>query len=94
MSGGCVMAAARRDGGVALLAVLWFVVAVSALAVVFLRLATGDRLLVATQSDAVEARALVADGLARTVVVLNGRTNKPLPSCSPGRCRKATSPSG
>ena len=41
--------AVDRERGAALLAVLWFVAAVAALAVTFLRLATGDRFLIVTQ---------------------------------------------
>ena len=40
--------AVDRERGAALLAVLWFVAAVAALAVTFLRLATGDRFLILT----------------------------------------------
>jgi general secretion pathway protein K len=68
-----------RDGGAALLAVLWFVAAVSALAVTFLRLATGDRFLIVTQISATQARALAEEGLGRTLILLNNRADKPLP---------------
>jgi general secretion pathway protein K len=76
--------ARRRAGGhgergAALLAVLWFVAAVAGLAVGFAGLARGDWVLAATQVDAVRARALMREGLARTVVRLEARRGRPLP---------------
>ena len=71
--------AVDRERGAALLAVLWFVAAVAALAVTFLRLATGDRFLIVTQISATQARALAEEGLGRTLILLNNRGNKPLP---------------
>jgi type II secretory pathway component PulK len=76
--------ARRRAGGhgergAALLAVLWFVAAVAGLAVGFAGIARGDWVLAATQVDAVRARALMREGLARTVIALEARRGRPLP---------------
>lgn len=71
----------RGDGerGAALLAVLWFVAAVAGLAVGFSGLARGDWQLAAAQVDAVRARALAREAIARTAVALEARRGRPLP---------------
>lgn len=68
---------------------LWFVAAAAGLAVTFVRTATGDRYMVVTQIDAIRAKALTQDALAKAMLVLSGRTNRPLP-----RAMRWTQPEG
>lgn len=70
---------AGRQRGAALLAVLWFVAAAAGLAVAFIRLATGDRYMVVTQVDALQAKALAQDSVAKTLLILSTRAERPLP---------------
>ena len=59
---------------------LWFVAAAAGLAIAFVRLTTGDRYMAVTQIDAIRAKSLAQDGMAKTLLVLNARrTDRPLP---------------
>lgn len=69
----------RGDTGVALVAVLWFTVAIAGLAATFATLARGEALRSRNMVEAIRARAVLEAGLERAALELVVPTVRPLP---------------